>query len=110
MFCPQCDVDLRPGGLYRIANQLPDGSIVWITGEFVRIDKPRLIEYSWQTGADPQYLGETKQRVTVRFVPRGDSTEVIVEHLNSPTQEIHDSHQGGWMGCLEGLERYLGDL
>ncbi len=110
VYCTQCDVDLRPGGLYRIANKLPDGTTIWITGEFVRIEQPGLIEYSWQTGENPEYLGETQQRVTVRFVPRGESTEVIIEHLNSPSQEIRDSHQGGWEGCLVGLANYFDEM
>lgn len=32
--CVDAEVDLRVGGGYRIANQFPDGKLVWIVGEF----------------------------------------------------------------------------
>ena len=30
--CIEAEIDLRRGGRYRIANQLPDGKFLWITG------------------------------------------------------------------------------
>ena len=32
--CPAAEIDLRVGGSYRIANQFPDGTLVWIAGVF----------------------------------------------------------------------------
>ena len=107
VICTQCDIDLRVGGAYSIANQLPDGSVIWIAGEFIRVEAPHLIEYSWQTGAEPVYGGGDGQRVTVRFVASGQQTEVIVEHTNNPSQAVVDDHQAGWHGCLDGLEAFL---
>src|SRR5216683_3839213 len=46
--CIDAEVDLRPGGRYRIANQLPDGKILWITGEFEVIEAPRKLVYTWR--------------------------------------------------------------
>ena len=106
--CSQCDIDLRVGGAYSIANQLPDGSVLWIAGEFVRVEEPHLIEYSWQTGPEPDYGPGDGQRVTVRFVASGAQTEVIVEHTNNPSQAVVDDHRVGWLGCLDGLETYMG--
>src|SRR4051812_19918885 len=46
--CPTAEVDLRPGGSYRIANLLPDGRTVWIVGRFERIEPPHELVYSWR--------------------------------------------------------------
>tara|TARA_R110002124_G_scaffold84850_1_gene220589 strand:- start:2282 stop:2761 length:480 start_codon:yes stop_codon:yes gene_type:complete len=107
--CPQCDIDLRVGGRYRIANLLPDGSIIWIIGQFLQIDRPHLVQYSWQAGPDPEFDPDAAERVTVRFVPKGAKTEIIVEHSHMPDRRTRDDHYKGWLGCLDGLELFLAD-
>jgi uncharacterized protein YndB with AHSA1/START domain len=101
--CTDAEVDLRIGGRYRIANQFPDGKILWITGEFERIEPPRKLVYTWRLEAQT----DTFERVTVQFEPRGDVTEVIVTHELIPNETLRDMHQQGWIGCLEGLAKYL---
>ena len=32
--CIAAEIDLRVGGTYRIGNEIPDGSVIWISGEF----------------------------------------------------------------------------
>jgi uncharacterized protein YndB with AHSA1/START domain len=44
--CIGAEVDLRAGGAYRIGNELPNGEIVWIEGEFELVDSPRRLVYS----------------------------------------------------------------
>jgi uncharacterized protein YndB with AHSA1/START domain len=100
--CPHAEVDLRPGGALRIANLLPDGRTVWITGKFEKIDRPKLLVYSWQLGEQ-----EHVERVTVRFEPRGDACELIVTHERIVDATSRDQHETGWKGCLDGLERHI---
>ena len=103
--CGGAEVDLRPGGTYRIDNVLPNGDVIVITGAFEQIDPPRRLVYSWQLGAnDP-----AAQRVTVRFEPRGDATEVIIVHERLPTPAARDGHLAGWEGCLDGLTAFVAD-
>lgn len=102
--CVEAEVDLRVGGLYRIANQFPDGRILWISGEFEVVDPPHKLVYSWRVG--PQ--SEASERVTVAFEPQGDATEVIVVHEKIPDEVTRDTHQAGWEACLDGLSSYLG--
>jgi uncharacterized protein YndB with AHSA1/START domain len=99
--CSAAEVDLRVGGRYRIANALPDGKTLVIEGEFELVEAPHRLVYTWRAGEDQT------SRVTVRFEPRGDSTEVIVLHEQIPSERIRDSHEGGWTGCLDGLEVYV---
>ena len=100
--CSSAEVDLRVGGRYRIANALPDGTTIMIEGEFQVVDAPHKLVYTWC-----MQDGEAS-RVTVRFEPREDATEVIVIHEQIPSERVRDSHEGGWNGCLEGLATYFG--
>jgi uncharacterized protein YndB with AHSA1/START domain len=101
--CSGAEVDLRVGGRYRIANTLPDGKAVIIEGTFRRVERPQILVYTWRMGQ-----GETQSSlVTVRFEARGEATEVVIVHENLPSAEVHDSHEGGWNGCLDGLETFL---
>jgi uncharacterized protein YndB with AHSA1/START domain len=100
--CPAAEVDLRVGGRFRIANQLPDGRIIWISGAFEAIEPPRRLIYSWQLEPGPDAI----ERVTVSFEPQGAATEVIVQHERIADRALRDQHEAGWQGCLDGLARY----
>jgi uncharacterized protein YndB with AHSA1/START domain len=89
---------LRIGGEYRIGNLLPDGTILWISGAFEVIEPPHRLVYSWHFEGR-----EEETRVTVRFEPRGEATEVIVVHERIESEETRDDHTQGWIGCLDGL-------
>lgn len=102
--CSEASVDLRVGGAYRIGNLLPDGNVVWISGVFERIERPHRLVYTWTFKGKERPPGE-QSRVTVRFEPRGDFTEVIVVHERIESDEVKSDHENGWRGCLDGLER-----
>jgi uncharacterized protein YndB with AHSA1/START domain len=101
--CIDAEVDLRVGGRYRIANQFPDGTVLWIAGEFEAIERPHKLVYSWRVGSGEGSL----ERVIVTFEALGQNTEVIVTHERIPTEAMRDMHAQGWLGCLEGLAKYL---
>jgi uncharacterized protein YndB with AHSA1/START domain len=101
--CTDATVDLSVGGTYRIANQFPNGDVVWITGEFEIIDRPNRLVYTWRLGADPA----PSERVSVTFEARGTNTEVTVTHARIPSIPVRDVHEQGWHGCLDGLAEYL---
>ncbi len=102
--CPVAEVDLRVGGRYRLANRYADGSIVWILGEFERVEPPHMLVYTWSLEPGPPM----SSRVTVRFDSRGDDvTDVTVTHERLPDAAMRDMHEQGWNGCLAGLAAYL---
>ncbi len=103
--CTAAEVDLREGGAYRLANLLPDGRTLWIVGHFERIDAPRELVYSWRI--EPASGERADERVTVRFEPCAEGTEVIIQHDRVPDQKTRDEHQQGWVGCLERLASLL---
>jgi len=101
--CIAAEINLRVGGQYRIGNQLPDKSVVWIEGIFEVIEVPNLLEYTWSTNPEADY----KERVSVRFEAVEIGTEIVICHRRIPTEAIRENHQQGWMGCLDGLNDYL---
>jgi uncharacterized protein YndB with AHSA1/START domain len=100
--CADAQVDLRAGGAYRIANRMPDGSLIWICGVFEAIEAPVRLVYSWRLegSAGPA------ERVTVEFVRDGEATEVVVKHERIADAAARASHERGWEGCLDGLMRH----
>ena len=101
MRCNLAEIDLRVGGRYRIGNEAPSGDVVWIEGEFERIDAPHELVYSWRVGE----LGP--ERVTVRFATKDAGTEVVVVHERITNPERRTRHETGWHACIDGLVGYL---
>lgn len=100
--CIAAEIDLRAGGAYRIGNQLPDGSILWISGEFEVVERPRRLVYSWAVGDEPL------SRVTVSFTAIAErATEVMIHHERIHSDAVRDDHERGWRGCLDGLEGWV---
>jgi uncharacterized protein YndB with AHSA1/START domain len=97
--CTHATVDLRVGGRYRLGSALPDGRTVFIVGEFVSIDRPRELAYTW--GLEPG--NGAPECVTIRFRPRETGTEVVVVHERIRGERARRSHAEGWQGCLDGL-------
>src|SRR5260370_1262309 len=87
--CIDAEVDLRRGGRYRIANQLPDGKILWITGEFEVIEPPRKLVYTWRIEPETK----SSERVTVLFEPSGDYTEVGGKSERISNEELRKMHE-----------------
>jgi uncharacterized protein YndB with AHSA1/START domain len=102
--CTDATVQLEVGGTYRIANQFPNGDVVWITGAYEIVDRPHRLVYTWRLGTPPG----PPERVTVTFVRQGANTEVTVTHERIPSQPVRDVHEQGWLGCLDGLAVFLG--
>jgi uncharacterized protein YndB with AHSA1/START domain len=101
--CIAAEVDLRPGGRYRIGNQLPDQRVLWIVGEFQVVEPPRRLIYTWRL----EGISEGDERVTVQFESQGEATEVIVTHERISSRELRDQHAQGWLGCLSGLTEFM---
>lgn len=101
--CTAAEVDLQVGGRYRIANRLPDGSTLWISGEFEQIDRPRKLVYTWRAGPG----SPPAEHVTVTFEVHPMGTEVVVVHQRIADVATRDRHEQGWLGCLDGLGTYL---
>ena len=100
--CIHAELDLVVGGSYRLGNQLDDGSVVYIHGEFLELSPPHGLLYTW--GLEPDAAAE---RVRVQLREGPDGTEVTITHERIGSQQAQRSHEAGWLGCLDGLAQHL---
>ena len=101
--CTHAEIDPRVGGRYRIANAMPGGEVLWIEGEFLDIEAPDMLAFTWTIASDPT----SRELVTVRFEARDGGTDVVVIHERIADRNKREGHEAGWVGCLEGLATRL---
>jgi uncharacterized protein YndB with AHSA1/START domain len=104
---PEAEVDLRPGGSYRLAMRDPDsGQTHTLVGEYREVQPPERLVYTWTWESNPEEMrGSEGSLVTVEFVEDGDATNVEITHSGFASEEIRDLHAHGWEACLANLER-----
>jgi uncharacterized protein YndB with AHSA1/START domain len=74
-------------------------------GEYLVIDPPRRLSFTWLSAG----TGRQRTVVTIDFLPRGDSTEVVLAHEGLPSEASRRDHEGGWAEIVGWLaERITG--
>lgn len=104
--CTAVEMDLTIGGAYRIANQAPAGTTMWITGTFSRVNPPRELAYTW--AMEPITDDTTYSLVEVTFDQTDEGTLVTIVQTRIASPEAREIHLQGWIGCLDGLDELLG--
>ncbi len=105
--CSHAEVEPRVGGKLRIGNDLPDGTTLWILGEFLEFIPCERLVYTWRT--EPTSTGASvDERVTVKFEFVSEAqTEVIVIHERIADDATRVGHAIGWDGCLTHLDEFV---
>jgi uncharacterized protein YndB with AHSA1/START domain len=99
-------VEPRVGGAVRFDVD-DSGTRVLITGQFLTIDRPRLLRFTWANSNWPDPAAESI--VDVSFEPVGDDeTLMSIEHSLLPPEEF-ESFDNGWTLTVEQLAGVLGD-
>ena len=98
------ETDVRIGGRFRVRFRMLDGSEHESSGEYLEVVKPRRLAMSWRWagGEDP---GESLLEFDLRAIPEG--TELTLTHSRLHSEETRRSHEEGWNGALDKLERHL---
>jgi uncharacterized protein YndB with AHSA1/START domain len=97
------EFDLRPGGTYRVG-VIPGHSA---RGEFVEIDPPRRLAYTWGWEAEhPVPPGSSM--IEFDLVPRDAGTLLRFRHSGLPTAESAASHSHGWDHYFDRLATVAG--
>jgi uncharacterized protein YndB with AHSA1/START domain len=101
-----CQMDVRPGGIYRACIQSPQGSDNWMQGVYCEIIEPeRLVfTFAW-LDEDGQPKHETL--VTVTFTAQNEHTLMTFHQAIFESTESRNAHQSGWSECFDRLEAYL---
>ena len=98
---PEIDLDLRVGGGYRFTMQPPDGDRFHLAGEFLEIEPPSRLVYTfrWEE-PDPD---DRETVVTLSLDDLGDATEVSLSQGEFATEARLELHRSGWTDSLEKL-------
>ena len=101
------EIDLRPGGRYRLAMRDPETDTVHVViGEYTEVRPPERLAYTWTWESDPaEMAGSAETLVEVEFVEQDGGTEVRLTHSGFASEQISEMHAHGWNGCLDNLER-----
>ncbi len=94
-------VDARIGGSLRVVMTFPDGQAE-ITGEFVALDRPERVSFTWRTDDDvPESV------VTVLLAPHGeDQTHLTIIHSLQPPATV-SRYRTGWTSVADRLADHL---
>jgi uncharacterized protein YndB with AHSA1/START domain len=94
-----------------IVNPVVDGMFYWghenagrirpHYGRFLRVDRGKLVEYTWVS--ESTHGAETT--VSVGFEPRAGGTQVTLVHRGLPNDEDGRDHERGWTYLLGALEK-----
>ena len=95
------EFDLQPGGLYRV-EVIPGNSA---RGEFVEIDRPRRLVYTWgwETGGSKDSVPPGSSTIEFELEPKGGGTLLHFRHTGLPSAESAGSHANGWDHYFERL-------
>ena len=97
----QAQFDVRVGGKYLITFFPASGKPpVRVVGEFLVVDRPRRLEYTWIWENNPDWKDRTI--VKLEFNAAGpDRTEIVLTHENFSDPEDRDAHNEGWSRILD---------
>jgi uncharacterized protein YndB with AHSA1/START domain len=100
--------DLRVGGRYRISVRMPPtGRRAAAHGEYLEVEPPERLVYTFAWERMPLALGLGNSKVTVEFVEHGESTEVRLTHELLDKRRLQAFHRFGWTSSMSRLARLL---
>jgi uncharacterized protein YndB with AHSA1/START domain len=102
---PEAALDLREGGRYRFTMQPPDGEPFHLSGEFLEVDPPSRLVYTfrWEE-PDPD---DRETVVVLALSALGDATQVSLSHGEFATEARLALHRAGWTDAVEKLGELL---
>lgn len=102
--CVAVTVEPHVGGIVRFDVDTLGASVL-ITGQFLVIDRPHLLRFTWTNSDWPDPT--TASVVNVAFEPEGDDqTLMSIEHTLLPPERF-DDFQNGWAGVCDQLDAFL---
>lgn len=111
---PVCEVDLRPGGTWRIDMRGPDGTIYPSTGRYLEIVELERIVYTDIVDDDATAWGDSPPPIsvsTVTFEDAGRQTKVTVvtrlDSIEARDAMVEMGAIAGWTESMERLEALL---
>lgn len=94
-------LDVRVGGPISVQMSWDNGMSIQLIGTFRRVEKPTLLEFTWEMEGDDANNGV----VTVELQPHGTGTELTLTHegLVGPAKTYSEAGWNGWFNELQAL-------
>jgi uncharacterized protein YndB with AHSA1/START domain len=101
-----CEVDLRPGGRWRVASRHEDGTETAETGLIREIDRPsRLtLTHAWE---DADGKPGTETIVTITFADVQGKTRMTFHQVGFDSVAASEGHEIGWTESFDMMTEYL---
>jgi uncharacterized protein YndB with AHSA1/START domain len=100
-------IDGRVGGTFSFLIRR-NGQEIDHVGEYLEIDRPRRLVFTWAAGAVGQAHQEYS-RVTIAIVPLGSGCELTLTHeMDEKWAEFADRARGAWAHMLDTIAQFLG--
>ena len=103
---PRIVLDPRPGGSLLIEMQPPEGDAFQLTGEFLQVEPPTRLVYTFRW--DPPHPDDRETVVTLSLEERGEQTRIQLCQGEFTTEERRALHEGGWADSFTRLRKLLG--
>jgi len=98
----EAQLDVRPGGKFRITMKGKDGNHEH-TGQYRVVEPPSRLVFTWISKA----THEEETIVTLDLKPRGSECELTLTHEKLPGKEAASGHESGWNRVTELLAQHL---
>ena len=94
------DLDIQPGGRWRISLRRPDGGLVTTSGVYLIVDPPRRLAFTWAWEDESGARGPESE-VTVSFEAAPGGTRIVLRHQRFESGQARDRHNAGWSACFD---------
>jgi len=117
---PVCEIDLRPGGVFRTCVHSPEGQDFWSQGVYREIVEPERIvctdSFADEQGnvVSPEHYGISSEwpveaLITVIFTEHAGKTRLTLQHSPLPLRRERDLCRQGWEESFDRLADYLAE-
>lgn len=100
------EADVRVGGRFRVTFRLMNGDEHSPIGIYREVVPDRKLVFTWEWPGIP----ERESVVTFLLEPIEGGTRLTLMHERLPDEPARESHEAGWMGFLENLQSFLGEI
>ncbi len=97
--------DSRAGGAWRLQMLSPNGARLAMGGQYLEVQPPNRLVFSWVWEAGP--LPGVETLVAVDLQPQDGGTLLQMRHSGFPAEAVRDSHAERWHSIFDQLDGYL---
>ena len=102
---PEIQIDARVGGSFRFTMQPPDGEAFHLSGQFVEVQRPSRLRFTFRWDEPVPDDRETVVELSLDFLD--GRTTVTLTQGEFATKERLELHRGGWADSFEKLDAVL---